>query len=107
LYLKKRPFVSIVDREDKSGIKIINDNRKIVIGFIDKRGPGAEAGLKKGDVIKSIDNRIVDGTDLLAVRDLFKGEDGKKILIYLERDEKKIETGIVLKKGFDHLFQAY
>ena len=106
LYLQKRPFVSIVDREDKSGIKIINDNGQIVIGFIDKRGPGAAAGLKEGDLIKSIDNRLVDGKDLLIVRNIFKGEDGKKILIRLERDGKKIETGIVLKKGFDHLIQA-
>jgi hypothetical protein len=103
LYLRKEPKISILEREDKSGIKIINDNGQIVIGLIDKRGPAATADLKKGDVIKSINNMLVDGNDLLTIRDIFKGENGKKILIKFERDGKRIETSIVLKKGYDHL----
>jgi predicted aspartyl protease len=102
LYLRKGLY-SILDREDKSGIKIINDNGKIIIELFDKRGPAAVAGLKKGDVIKSINRMPVNGNDLLRVRDILKGENGKEIITKIKRDGKSIEVRFILKKGYDHL----
>ena len=103
LYLRKGLYSFILDREDKSGIKIINDNGKIIIELIDKRGPAVVAGLKKGDVIKSINRMPVNGNDLLRVRDILKGENGKEIIIKINRDGKSIEVRFILKKGYDHL----
>jgi predicted aspartyl protease len=102
LYLRKGLY-SILDREDKSGIKIINDNGKIIIELFDKRGPAVVAGLKKGDIIKSINGMPVNGNDLLRVRDILKGENGKEIIIKINRDGKSIEVRFILKKGYDHL----
>jgi predicted aspartyl protease len=103
LYLRKGLYSFVLDREDKSGIKIINDNGKIIIELIDKRGPAVVAGLKKGDVIKSINRMPVNGNDLLRVRDILKGENGKEIIIKINRDGKSIEVRFILKKGYDHL----
>jgi predicted aspartyl protease len=102
LYLRKGLY-SILDREDKSGIKIINDNGKIIIELFDKRGPAVVAGLKKGDIIKSINGMPVNGNDLLRVRDILKGENGKEIIIKINRDGKSIEVRFIIKKGYDHL----
>lgn len=102
LYLRKGLYSFIFDHEDKSGIKIINDNGQIVIGLIDKRGPAAVVGLKKGDVIKSINKMPVDGNDLLRIRNTLKGKNGEKILIKIDRDGKIIEARFILKKGYNH-----
>ncbi len=103
VYLRKGLYSLILDREDKSGIKLINDNGKIVIYLIDKRGPAAVAGLKKGDVINSINRMPVYGNDLLQVRDILKDENGKEVLIKVNRDGKRIEVRFMLKKGYSHL----
>jgi C-terminal processing protease CtpA/Prc len=103
LYLRKGLYSFILDREDKSGIKIINDKGQIVIGFVDERGPAAVVGLKKGDVIKSINKMPVDGNDLLRIRNILKGKNGEKILIKIDRHGKSIEAPLILKKGYDHL----
>jgi predicted aspartyl protease len=103
LYLRKGLYSLMLDREDKSGIKIINDDGKIVIELIHKRGPAAVAGLKKGDVIESIYRMPFDGNDLLQVRDILKDENGKEVIIKVNRDGKRIEVRFMLKKGYSHL----
>ena len=103
LYLRKGKCFTILDKEDKSGIKIINGNGNIIIEYLDKRSPSAAAGLKKGDVIKSINGMAFNGNDLLQVRDLLKGEDGKEILMQVDRNGKGIETRFSLKSGYDYL----
>ena len=103
LYLGKGLYSFVLDREDKSGIKIINDKGLIVIGFVDVRGPAAVIGLKKGDVIKSINKMPVDGNDLPRIRNILKGKNGEKILIKIDRHGKSIEAPLILKKGYDHL----
>jgi predicted aspartyl protease len=103
LYLGKGLYSFVLDREDKSGIKIINDKGQIVIGFVDERGPAAVIGFKKGDVIKSINKMPVDGNDLLRIRNILKGKNGEKILIKIDRHGKSIEVHLILKKGYDHL----
>jgi len=45
----------------------------------------------------------VNGNDLLRVRDILKGENGKEIIIKINRDGKSIEVRFILKKGYDHL----
>jgi C-terminal processing protease CtpA/Prc len=67
------------------------------------RGPAAVIGLKKGDVIKSINKMPVDGNDLPRIRNILKGKNGEKILIKIDRHGKSIEAPLILKKGYDHL----
>ncbi|MDB4285384.1 PDZ domain-containing protein [bacterium] len=68
LYLKRGLKSFKRDREDKSGIKLINDNGHLVIGLIDKRGPAADAGLATGDVISRVNSTAVSGSDLARAR---------------------------------------
>ena len=95
-------FQAVFRLSQKSHTQIINDNGQIVIGLVDKRGPAAVVGLKKGDVIKSINKMPVDGNDLLRIRNTLKGKNGEKILIKIDRDGKSIEGRFILKKGYNH-----
>ena len=44
----------------------------------------------------------VDGNDLLRVRDILKGDNGKQILVKVNRKGKRVEIRFILKKGYDH-----
>jgi len=62
----------------------------VIITYIDENGPAEETGLKRGDIIRSIDSQnIKDVNDAeIAVSDLRIGED---IEIEIIRDGKEIE----------------
>jgi len=61
----------------------------VIISYIEENGPAEEAGLKRGDIIKSIDEQnIKDVNDAeIAVSDLRIGED---IEIEIIRDGKEL-----------------
>ena len=103
LFLRKGPNFSFIEHEDKSGIKIINDNGQVVIGFIDERGPAADVGLLAGDKIISVNRKPVSGNDLKLIRDKLKGKDGEKLFIKINRDGEIINANLILKKGYNYL----
>ena len=103
LFLKKGLLSFTRDREDKSGIKLINDNGVLVIALIDDRGPAAAAGLQKGDIIKRVNDSEVSGSDLSNIRSLFRGDDGEKITLTISRGEDKLQKHFFLKKGYNHI----
>ena len=103
LYLKKGIGAFTYDREDKSGLKLINDNEKLLIALVDERSPAASAGLQRGDVITAINNQRISGSDLSRIRELLRGDDGQDIIVTISRGEKTFESRFYLKKGFDHL----
>jgi predicted aspartyl protease len=102
-YLKKGSRFQRVDREGKSGIKIIKDGQKVVVFLVDQRGPAATVGIKRGDIIHSINNLPAQDHDLSRIRDLLRGEDGEEILLTITRDGQKLEKRFFLKKGYDRL----
>ena len=60
----------------------------VIVAYIEKRGPAAKAGLKKGDIITKINNlKIKDENDAeLAVREIAVGD---VIRLEINRDNKK------------------
>ena len=105
LYLKKGLGSFQIDRLDKSGIKMINDNKKLTVALVDERGPAKSAGILKGDIIKSINNLPVSGNELIKVRELFKGDDGEEFFLTINRNDEDIDFLLKLKKGFDFVTQ--
>lgn len=99
-YFKKELNVFQPDREDKSGLKLISHNEKIVVALVDERGPAAKAGLIKGDVIVRFNESDVTRTDLLKVRDALKGSDGEEISIGINRSNENMDMRFNLKEGF-------
>lgn len=90
-----------VEREDKSGLKLISHNNQVVVALIDERGPAAKAGIRKGDIIAKLYGAPVSGKDLFKLRNLLKGEDGEEILLDINRSDEKLAITFELEKGFD------
>lgn len=103
LYLKRGLRVFKRDREDKSGLKLINDNGQLAVGLIDERGPAAATILEKGDIVTEVNNSTVNGSDLSRVRTMLRGEDGTEILLSARRGKKSFEARFKLRRGFDHV----
>lgn len=100
-FFKKGLGVFQVEREDKSGLKLISHNNQIVVALADVRGPAAKAGIKKGDVIVQLNDSPISGKDLLKLRNFLKGNDGDEILLGINRLEENIIFRFTLEKGFD------
>ena len=102
LYLKKGLGAFRVDREDKSGIKLMNHNGQLVVALLDDRGPAKAGGIKKGDIIQSINNSNLSGKDLNKIREILKGNNNEKISLVIKRNQEVINITFVLQEGFDY-----
>lgn len=100
-FFKKGLGVFQVEREDKSGLKLISHNNQVVVALIDERGPAAKAGIRKGDIIAKLFGTPVSGKDLFNLRNLLKGEDGEEILLDINRSDERLTINFELEKGFD------
>ena len=78
-----------------------NDSRsyKIEVGSVVPKGPSDQAGLKKGDQIKSVNGKVVR-SQYDVVRDFYNRQPGDRIVMGIIRGKQKLETTIVLGGGF-------
>ena len=100
-FFKKGLGVFHVEREDKSGLKLISHNNQVVVALADARGPAAKAGIKKGDIVTKLYGSPVSGKDLFKLRNLLKGQDGEEILLVVNRSNENLPIGFELDEGFD------
>ncbi|PKP16402.1 MAG: signal protein PDZ, partial [Bacteroidetes bacterium HGW-Bacteroidetes-23] len=68
-----------------------------VIAHIRKDSPAELCGLKKGDIIITINGNGVDRYSLQEVNALLKSEDGKKITFEIDRGNRRIKFTFYLK----------
>ena len=102
-FFKKGLGVFQIDREDKSGLKLISHNNQIVVTILDNRGPAAKAGMKRGDIVVRVNDLAVSGDDLFEVRNVMKGSDGEEIRLGINRSDENIELQFELEEGFDFI----
>jgi len=102
LYLKKGLGAFRVDREDKSGIKLMNHNGQLVVALLNDRGPAKAGGIKKGDIIQSINNSSLSGKDLNKIREILKGNNNENISLVIKRNQEILNITFVLQEGFDY-----
>lgn len=102
-WFKKGLGIFQIEREDKSGLKLISHNDQIVVAIVDQRGPAAKAGIQRGDIIVRVNDSEVKGADLFEVRTELKGEDGEEILFEINRSNENLDIQFNLKEGFDFI----
>jgi len=85
---------------DRSGVQILmNDSGEIEINHIAARTPGEKAGLKKGDILKTIDGRdAFEFGGMVNIRTLFRGEAGTTYRLGIDRNGKEKEFPLTLKE---------
>lgn len=100
-FFKKGLGVFQVDREDKSGLKLISHNNQIVVALVDERGPAAKAGILQGDVLLNVNGSPILGKDIYMLRALLKGNDGDLVNLDLARSGETMTIQFELQEGFD------
>ena len=85
------------------GMGMIRGVQGVVVESVVPRSPAAAAGVRVGDLIRSIDGTIVaDGSGLLKI--IAKKRAGDEVTLALLRDRNELETKVTLKRR-NELFQ--
>ncbi len=101
LYLQPNKKFKEAFEFDKSGLVVIASDmqlNKFTVHEVLPGSPAAEAGLKKGDVIKRINWMPSAMLSLSDIHDTFKKKAGKKINIVIKRHEQKLKFKFKLRK---------
>lgn len=86
--------------EDMSGVSVIAAGpglRTFKVADVGSGTPGAEAGLKKGDIIEGIDQDPAADLSLMQVRDLFR-QLGHPYLLTVDRNDQTLHLTMKLKR---------
>jgi C-terminal peptidase prc len=92
------PSAELEDHIVGIGVEIKADERGMLIAKALPGGPAAEAGLKSGDMIESIDGHKVTGASLDSAVDLITGPSGSQITLGVRRDERIAEVKLVRRR---------
>lgn len=95
-----------IEDEDKPGIPVFRSSYRVKftlapryeIAEIRPASPAAEAGLKKGDVIITINGRPVHRYSLGKITDLFSSREGRRIKLEVERQGEEMKFEFRLRK---------
>lgn len=78
------------------GTAVVQDEKSgdIIIYEVSEGGAAEKAGLKKGDIVQSVDGKSVKGQKLDDVISLVKGEEGTKVVLGVLRDKQSLTIEI-------------
>lgn len=82
------------------GIYMVADEEadKIVVYYPIPESPAEKAGIKAGDIIKSVDGTEYGYKDFSKIADNIKGKEGTKVTLVIERDKKEKTFEITREK---------
>lgn len=82
------------------GIYMISDEDlgKIIVYYPIPESPAKKAGIKSGDVIKSVDGVEYTSSDFDTIADKIKGEEGTTVNIVIDRNGEELTFNIVREK---------
>lgn len=86
---------------DLSGMEVMSFGLKydfIMVKYVREGSPAAEAGIQRGDIIKSINGKESSGISLNYVNALLRSKSGKKIFMRLERGAEVLKAKFTLKR---------
>ncbi|HUE13525.1 MAG TPA: S41 family peptidase [Planctomycetaceae bacterium] len=95
---KSSPSAELEDHIVGIGVEIKPDERGMLIANALPGGPAAEAGLRGGDIIESINGQKVSGATLDAAVDLITGPAGSQLTLGVRRDERFADVHLVRRR---------
>lgn len=95
---KSSPSAELEDHIVGIGVEIKPDERGLLIANALPGGPAADAGLRGGDVIESINGQKVTGATLDSAVDLITGPAGSGVTLGVRRDERVAEVKLVRRR---------
>ncbi|QDU79969.1 putative CtpA-like serine protease [Polystyrenella longa] len=91
----RKPSATLEDHIVGIGVEIKPEGDSILVVKALPGGPAANAGLKAGDLIMSIDGQSVSGKTLDWVVDRITGAEGSRIVLGMRRDSKNANVTLV------------
>jgi PDZ domain len=88
------------EQEDKSGIAVVAKGPGLLtfeVASVQPGTPGADAGVKKGDVIAGIDDEAAADLTLAAIRNLFR-EVGHKYKLLIQRNGESLQLTVQMRR---------
>src|SRR6266404_7134729 len=82
---------------DMSGMELVTDGDDLLIDDVDEHSSAAEAGVRDGDILVSINGRPAVEFSLDQIRNMFM-HDGKEFSLTLKRDGKLLPIRLKLKR---------
>jgi carboxyl-terminal processing protease len=92
------PSVELEDHIVGVGVEIKPDERGMLVVNALAGGPAAEAGLKKGDLIESVNGKPVAGETLEAAVSLITGPPGSHVTLAVRREERVADIPLVRRR---------
>jgi hypothetical protein len=96
MYLEEGRDYRKRDERDMSGLRLVKAYDKTVVHSVEVGSPAAKAGLKAGDVIIMVGQKLASQYDIWILRRDLMAMDGNKVEITFERDGQRKEVPIVL-----------
>jgi hypothetical protein len=96
LYMEEARDYRRRDERDMSGLRLVKVYDKTVVYSVEVDSPAAKAGLKAGDVIIMVGQKLASQYDIWILRRDLMAMDGTKLEITFERDGQRKEVPIVL-----------
>jgi hypothetical protein len=84
------------DERDMSGLRLAKSYDKTIVHSVEVGSPAEKAGLKAGDVIIMVGQKLTNQYDIWILRRDLMDMDGSKVEITFERDGQRKEVPIVL-----------
>lgn len=97
LYLQPHKNYTYKEEVDKSGIRLVSQNKKVIVFSIKPIRGANIKDLKKGDEIISVNGRR--DLSLYQIREVLRGKEGSALAIVLKRGGKPHEINIILGKA--------
>jgi len=82
---------------DMSGMELVTDGDDLLIDDVDEHSSAAEAGVRGGDMLVTINGRRAAEFTLDQIRTMFMQE-GKEVSLTLKRDGKMLPKRLKLKR---------
>lgn len=99
-YIDKDEFKELYEQNSYIGIGIeitISKEYPLIIS-VSEKSPAEKVGLKKGDIIISVDGKKLYGVNIQTVRDILKGKSNSSVNLVILRNNQEIEFNIIRKK---------
>jgi carboxyl-terminal processing protease len=92
------PSAELEDHIVGVGVEIKPDEQGMLVVHALAGGPAAEAGLREGDLIESVNGHPVAGETLEAAVNLITGAPGSRVTLSVRRDERVAEVPLVRRR---------
>ncbi len=98
LYLRPGSRFAALEEEDMSGMHLLREDGNTLVHSVDDGSPAANAGVKSGDRIISVNGQTCATTKMKTIRQTLRSKPGEKVILELKREEARSKVEFLLRR---------